>query len=548
MNKRHAVLGALALSVAGFAAGHFAATGSPPLPDGLLTWVSPAAAQPQRRPPQDDPILFYRDPMGERVVSARPRRDSMGMDFLPVRRSEVAPLLGRLPNPLPAPAAGEAPLFYRDPMGGSAMSTAPRKDSMGMDFLPIYPSQIAPLLLPLPQRRGDADAPEAAPEMAEAPTAPPPGDRRILYYRNPMGLPDVSPTPKQDSMGMAYIPVYADEASQDGTVGLSPARIQTLGVRTEPAGRRVLARTIRAVGTVTPDERRQAMVTSRFEGWIERLHVNETGRDVVRGEPLMEVYSPELLRAQAEYLASQASRRPGEPDMARVRLLNLGLSEAQIEGIRAAGRASRTVTIPAPIAGTVLARTALQGMMFRPGDPLFSLADLSVVAVMTDVYEQDSGALRPGQPARIGIAAFPGETFEGVVDRIYPVLDPATRTARVRVVLPNHGNRLLGGMLATVEIAAPVADGREVVAVPASAVLDGGRRRVVLVEIGGGRFRPAEVRTGARAGGAVEILEGLAGGERVVVGANFLIDAESNMRSALAAFTASATPGDATVR
>lgn len=547
MNKRHAVLGALALGVAGFAAGHFAATGSPPLPD-VLNWVGPAAAQTQRRPAQDDPILFYRDPMGERVVSARPRKDSMGMDFLPVRRSEVVPLLGRLPNPLPAPAGGEAPLFYRDPMGGSAVATAPRKDSMGMDFLPIYPSQIAPLLLPLPQRRGDADAPEAAPEMAEAPMAAPPGDRRVLYYRNPMGLPDVSPTPKQDSMGMAYIPVYADEASQDGTVGLSPARVQTLGVRTEPVERRVLARTIRAVGTVTPDERRQATVTSRFEGWIERLHVNETGRIVARGEPLMEVYSPELLRAQAEYLASQASRRPSDPDTARVRLLNLGLSEAQIDGIRTSGRASRAVTIPAPIAGTVLAKTALSGMMFRPGDPLFSLADLSVVAVMTDVYEQDAGALRPGQPARVGIGAFPGETFVGVVDRIYPVLDPTTRTARVRVMLPNHDGRLLGGMLATVEIAAPVADGREVVAVPASAVLDGGRRRVVLVELGGGRFRPAEVRTGARAGGAVEILEGLTGDERVVVGANFLIDAESNMRSALAAFTAAPTPGEVAVR
>ena len=548
MKMHHAVLGALALGVAGFAAGHHAATGSPPLPDGLLNWVRPAAAQSQRRPAQDDPIVFYRDPMGERVVSARPRQDSMGMDFLPVRRSEVAPLLGRLPNPLPAPAAGEAPLFYRDPMGGSATATAPRKDSMGMDFLPIYPSQIAPLLPPLPQRRGDADTPETAPQIAEAPTGTPPGDRRILYYRNPMGLPDVSPVPKQDSMGMAYIPVYADEASQDGTVGLSPARIQTLGVRTEPVERRVLARTIRAVGTVTPDERRQATVTSRFEGWIERLHVNETGRDVARGEALMEVYSPELLRAQADYLASQASRRPGDPDTARVRLFNFGLSEAQIDRIRASGRASRTVIIPAPIAGTVLAKTALEGMMFRPGDPLFSLADLSVVAVMTDVYEQDAGALRAGQPASVGIAAFPGEAFEGVVDRIYPALDPATRTARVRVMLPNRGGRLLAGMLATVEIAAPVADGREVVAVPASAVLDGGRRRVVLVELGSGRFRPAEVRTGARAGGAVEILEGLAGDERVVVGATFLIDAESNMRAALAAFTAAPTPGEAAVR
>ena len=549
MKKHRAVLGALSLGVIGFAAGIWISAGSPQLPSASSSLVRPAAAQAQPRPAQDDPILFYRDPMGARVVAARPRQDAMGMDFLPVRRSEVVPLLGRLPNRLPATAAGEAPLFFRDPMGGSATAAAPRKDSMGMDFLPVYPSQIAPLLPPLPLRRGDAEEPGDAPEraMAEVPPAAS-ADRRILYYRNPMGLPDVSPTPKQDAMGMAYIPVYADEATDDGSVGISPARVQTLGVRTEAAERRVLARTIRAVGTITPDERRQAMVTSRFEGWIERLHVNETGRDVTRGEPLMEVYSPELLRAQADYVASQAARRPGEADTGRVRLLNLGLSEAQIDSIRAAGRASRTVIVPAPISGTVLAKTAFAGMMFRPGDTLFSLADLSVVAVMTDVYEQDSGALRPGQPARVGIAAYPGETFEGVVDRIYPALDPATRTARVRVMLPNRDGRLLGGMLATVEIAAPVADGRDVVAVPASAVLDGGRRRVVLVDLGGGRFRPVGVRTGARAGGAVEILAGLSGDERVVVGANFLIDAESNMRSALAAFAAPAAPDELAVR
>ena len=509
MTKQRVVLGALALGAAGFAAGLWTGSGAPPLPDGLLALVRPAAAQSQRRPAQDDPILFYRDPMGERAVSPGPRKDSMGMDFLPVYPSQIVPLL--------------PPLTRRGSDAGDPSAPAPRAAAANETVEPVPP------------------ATAAATARRES------GERRILYYRNPMGLPDVSPVPKKDSMGMDYIPVYSDEATDDGSVGISPARLQTLGVRTEPAERRILARTIRAVGTVAVDERRQATVTSRFEGWIERLHANETGRDVARGEPLMEVYSPELLRAQSDYLAGQATRRPGDPDVGRMRLLNLGLSEAQIDAIRAAGRATRTLTIPAPIAGTVLAKTALQGMMFRPGDPLFSLADLSAVAVMTDVYEQDAGALRAGQPATVTIAAFPGESFQGVVDRIYPALETATRTARVRVMLSNPERRLRLGMLATVEIAAPVADGREVVAVPAAAVLDGGRRRVVLVELGGGRFRPAEVRTGARAGGRVEILEGLSGDERVVVGANFLIDAESNMRSALAAFTAAA-PGEGVVR
>jgi Cu(I)/Ag(I) efflux system membrane fusion protein len=530
MKTRHAVLGALMLGALGVVAGHLAATRSPPLLTRIASLIRPATDPLPAAHAEDDPVLFYRDPMDEPIVSAVPRQDSMGMDFLPVRRSEVAPLLARLPSPAPPPPAGEAPLFYRDPMGGTAVSATPRQDSMGMDFLPVHPSDIAPILPPLRQ------AATAAPAAGGA-------DRRILYYRNPMGLPDVSPVPKKDSMGMDYIPVYADEATNDGTLAISPARIQTLGVRTEAAGRRVLARTIRALGTVTADERRQATVTSRFDGWIERLHVNEIGREVTRGEPLMEVYSPELLRAQADYLAGQANRQRGDADSGRVRLLNLGLSDAQIDAIRTAGRAARTVIMPAPITGTVLAKTAVEGMMFRPGDALFSLADLSVVTVMADVYEQDAGALQTGQAARISIAAHPGEVFTGVVDRIFPALDPLTRTARLRVTLPNPDGRLLTGMLATVEIAAPVAGGREVVAVPASALLDGGRRRVVLVALGEGRFRPTEVRTGARAGGAVEILDGLDGSERVVVGANFLIDAESNLRAALAAFVAPPAAG-----
>ncbi|RJF88363.1 efflux RND transporter periplasmic adaptor subunit [Oleomonas cavernae] len=369
---------------------------------------------------------------------------------------------------------------------------------------------------------------------------PAPGERKILYYRNPMGLPDISYEPKKDSMGMDYLPVYADEANDAGSVTVSPARIQTLGVRTEPVVRRPMVRTIRSVATIEPDERRMAMVTPRVEGWVERLHVNETGRDVAQGEPLMDVYSPELQRAQANYLLAITGDRPEDLDGGRLRLISLGLSEAQVERLRISGRIQRTITIPAPASGTVLEKAALEGMMFRPGDPLFTIADLSVVTVMIDVFEQDISVLREGADATIAVTAYPGEAFKGRVDRIYPALDSETRTVRVRITLDNQQGRLRGGMLATAEITAIL--GGDAVAVPDSAVIDSGRRKLVFVETGPGSFRPTEIRTGRRSEGYIEVLTGLAGGERVVVGANFLIDAESNIKAALAAFSAGSAP------
>ena len=355
MKKHHAVLGALALGVAGFAAGHFVATGSPTLPDGLLNWVRPAAAQSQRRPAQDDPVVFYRDPMGERVVSARPRQDSMGMDFLPVRRSEVAALLGRLPNPLPAPAAGEAPLFYRDPMGGSATATAPRKDSMGMDFLPIYPSQIAPVLPPLPQRRGDADTPEAAPQIAEAPTGTPPGDRRILYYRNPMGLPDTSPVPKKDSMGMDYLPVYEGEGNEDGVIKLSPGRIQRSGVRSEPVRRQSIVQTIHVPGVVQLDERRVSVVTIRADAFVQEVAPITTGDRVTRGTRLARIYSPEISTAGAQFITELNAAARGVPEGgARQRLENLGVPPEVIAEIVRSRKVPLTINWSAPRDGIVL--------------------------------------------------------------------------------------------------------------------------------------------------------------------------------------------------
>jgi Cu(I)/Ag(I) efflux system membrane fusion protein len=425
------------------------------------------------------------------------------------------------------------PLYYQDPSGKPDYSPTPKKDATGRDYVPVY------------EDSGETPATTPSP-------TPPPADRKILYYRNPMGLPDTSPVPKKDSMGMDYIPVYADEAggAVPGTVTISPERIQTLGVRTEAVARRSMAHTVRAVGTVAADERRIGVVNPKFEGWIEKLYVNTTGQIVRRGEALLEVYSPDLLLAEKEYLvarsaaADMAHADPMARDNANAiaaaalsRLRNWDISGDQLARLQRTGTATRTLTLAAPIGGIVMDKQALEGLHFRAGDMLYRIVDLSTVWLMADVFEQDLAQIRPGQTATIAVQAYPGRLFEGRVAFIYPTVNAQTRTAKVRIEVPNPELLLKTDMYATVEIAAPVVSAT-VLAVPDSAVLDTGTRQTVLVDRGEGRFEPRAVKLGARAGGYAAVLEGVAEGEKVVTGANFLIDAESNLRSALQAFTA----------
>jgi membrane fusion protein, copper/silver efflux system len=436
-----------------------------------------------------------------------------------------------------AAAAERTPLYYQDPSGKPDYSPTPKKDAEGRDYVPVY------------------DEPGAAPartSTSPTPAAGPSGERKILYYRNPMGLPDTSPVPKKDSMGMDYIPVYADEGSGTvpGTVAISPERIQMLGVRTEAASLRPMAHTVRAVGTVAADERRIGVVNPKFEGWIEQLHVSTTGQTVQRGEALLEVYSPDLVLAQREYLVarSAAAEMAHADAMARdnanaiaaaalSRLKNWDISADQLARLQRSGVAKRTLTLNAPIGGIVMDKPALQGLHFGAGDMLYRIVDLSTVWLLGDVFEQDLAQIRPGQSATITVQAYPGRVFKGRVAFVYPTLNAQTRTAKVRIEVPNPDLLLKTDMYATVEIAAPL-ESATVLAVPDSAVLDTGTRQTVLVDRGEGRFEPRAVKLGARADGYVAVLEGLRDGEKVVTGANFLIDAESNLRAALQAFTA----------
>lgn len=365
-------------------------------------------------------------------------------------------------------------------------------------------------------------------------------ERKLLYYRNPMGLPDTSPVPKKDPMGMDYIPVFEGDEPKNlppGAVKISPDKIQLLGVRTETAQERELTRSVHAVGIVQPDERKLYRVAPRFEGWIDKLQVATTGQPVSRGQVLMEVYSPELVAAQEEYLI--ALRGEGDmfqrlADSALRRLRNWEVSDRELGRLRQSGEPQRVLAYRSPASGVVLAKPSVAGMRFMPGDVLYEIADLSSVWLIGEVAEQDLGLVRPGQNAKVRIAAYPGREFDGKLVFVYPTLDAGTRTARVRVELPNRDGLLKPAMYADAQFASL---GRgKALAVPDSAVLDSGALQVVLVSRGEGVFEPREVKLGMRADGYVQVNEGLKAGEDVVVRANFLIDAESNLKAALGGF------------
>jgi len=414
---------------------------------------------------------------------------------------------------------------------------------------------------------GSRGAQHAAPATsATATSASGTQERKILYYRNPMGLPDTSPVPKKDPMGMDYIPVYAGEEKEEpgaaSQIRITTDKVQKLGVRTETASLRALDRVVRAAGRVEPDERRIYAISPKFEGYVERLYVNVTGQPVGKGQPLFEVYSPELVSAQREYaIAAQgvealkdadSAARSGMRELAEsslLRLRNWDISDEQIRMLAKSGDAKRTLTFRSPVSGIVTEKKALQGMRFMPGEALYQVADLSAVWVIADVFEQDIGLVKTGAKATVRINAYPGRTFSGRITYVYPTLKPETRTVPVRVELANPGQLLKPAMFADVEL--PVAGQGKVVTVPASAVIDSGVRRIVLVQLGEGRYEPRVVELGARNDDYVAVLSGVKSGEQVVVSANFLIDAESNLKAAIGGFgggTASAgSPSPASV-
>lgn len=363
----------------------------------------------------------------------------------------------------------------------------------------------------------------------------PNGERRILYYRNPMGLPDTSPVPKKDPMGMDYIPVYADASPDDtGVVVVSPARVQTLGVRTALVEEQPLQATVRASGRVEVDERAQVVVAPRFEGWIERLHVSAVGDSVRKGQPLFTTYSPELQSAGEELRIAERLARDSEDVDAIANESARRLAEAtrgRLRNLQVADQTSPRQTFHSPANGIVLEKTAIQGARFTAGETLFRIVDLSRVWIIADVYERDLARVKTGQPARVTLDAFPGQQFEAKVAYRYPTLNAATRSTPVRLELDNRAGQLRPGMFAQVDL--DIGGSAPRTMVPASAVIDDGQRQVVLLALGEGRFQPRPVQLGERGSDAIEVIDGVKPGDRVVVSANFLIDSESQLRAAL---------------
>jgi membrane fusion protein, copper/silver efflux system len=416
-------------------------------------------------------------------------------------------------------------IYYRDPDGKPFYSLEPKNTPDGRPFLAIVASE-------------DITFDPLKPATADRQS----GGRRILYYRNPMGLPDISYVPKKDSMGMDYIPVYEGEDDDSSGVTLSPGRVQRIGVKSEPAIMRVIAEPVRAPGSIQLDERMVSVISMRAETFVEKVENVTSGSEVRRGQPLMRVYSPAMVAAAADYLAVLDSRGNSAVAMrgSRQRLMNLAVPESVLTEMERTRQMPLTFNWVAPTDGIVLERNVVDGMRVMPGAVLFRLADHSVVWAMVDVAERDLAGVAEGQPVTVRVRSYPDRAFPGKVALVYPHLNPATRTVRVRIELPNPDHMLLPDMYA--EAVIDTGSGQPVLAVPDSAVIDSGDRQLVIVDKGEGRLEPRAVKLGRRGAGYVEIREGIADGEQAVTSANFLIDAESNLRAALKSLTGTDAP------
>ncbi|PZR83419.1 MAG: efflux transporter periplasmic adaptor subunit [Stutzerimonas stutzeri] len=417
-------------------------------------------------------------------------------------------------------AAGTGPvIYYQDPDRKPVYSVEPRQAADGRPFKAVRASEDISFEEKLEGKEQASQAEKG----------------RILYYRNPMGLPDTSPVPKKDSMGMDYLPVYEGEASEDGIIKLSPGRIQRSGVRSEPVSRQTIAQTIRVPGVVQLDERRIAVVAIRADAFVQEVAPVTTGDRVAKGTRLARIYSPDISTAGAQFITELNAAARGVPEGgARQRLENLGVPPEVIAEIERSRKVPPTINWTAPRDGIVLERSVSDGMKMVAGTSLFRLADISTIWVLADVPERELSGIRIGAPATIRLRGRPEVAFEGRVSLIYPQIAEATRTAKVRIELANPDGVLLPNMYADVEIGA--GDASAELAVPRSAVIDSGTRRIVILDRGEGRFEPREVKLGRRGDGMVAISEGVSEGDRVVVSANFLIDAESNLRAALSGF------------
>jgi membrane fusion protein, copper/silver efflux system len=413
-------------------------------------------------------------------------------------------------------------IYYSHPDGAAEYSARPKNTDEGRPFVAVRESEDV---------RFDANGAVLPSDTASASS-----EQKILYYRNPMGLPDTSPVPKKDSMGMDYLPVYDGEVSDSSTVKVSLGKLQRTGVKTALAEMTTVSRKIRVPGTVSLDERLVSIITMRADAFVENVANVTTGDRIKKGENLFHFYSKEIATAAAEYATEMRNGGKAGPDTgSALRLKNLGVPTATINSIATDRKVPQSISYTSPRDGVVLERMAVSGMMAEAGDILFRIADVSKVWVIADVPEYELSAVRKGAVVSVNVRNLPGKVFTGKVGLIYPEVQMQTRTTKVRIELPNQEGELMSNMYAEVEIEAGA--GNPVVAVPNSSVIDTGDRQIVFLDKGEGKFEPVDVALGIRGEDMTEITKGIAVGDRVVVSANFLLDAESNLNAALSALT-----------
>ncbi|MCH7805078.1 MAG: efflux RND transporter periplasmic adaptor subunit [Acidobacteria bacterium] len=413
--------------------------------------------------------------------------------------------------------------YWRAPMDPTFISEQPGKSPMGMDLIPVYED--------------------------EAEEAPAGEERKIEYWRAPMDPTYISDKPGKSPMGMDLIPVYEGEEEElaAGTVRIDPVFVQNIGVQTIEVQRTDIPFTIRTVGNLIYNESQIYWVNTKYEGWIEKAYVNYVGEEVKKGQELFEIYSPELVTTQKEYLQAihyaERLARSDYPDIAeragslvessRERLGYWDITDAQVRDLEKSGELRRTLTVVSPVDGLVVEKMdqALEGMYLKPGMNVYKIVDLSTIWVEAEVFEHQIPWLKVGQEALIDISYQPGKRYQGTIRYIYPFLNNKTRTLKVSIELPNPGQELRANMYANVTFDVPSARG--VLAVPEESVIHSGERNIVVLDRGEGRFQVKEVTLGLNGNGLWEVTKGLKRGDRVVISSQFLINSESNLKEAI---------------
>jgi RND family efflux transporter MFP subunit len=369
------------------------------------------------------------------------------------------------------------------------------------------------------------------------PTASGSAAHTIKYYKSTMNPGETSPTLAKDSMGMEMVPVYEQAAQPASIIEVDPVTVQNMGVRTATVRRGPLRRVIRTVGVIDYNETTMADVTTKFKGWVEKLYVNATGQLVMRGDPLFEVYSPELYSAQREYLLAieQGTNAPDSTALktsALTKLKFFDISNEQIAELDRSRQPQKTLRIAAPQDGFVVEKSVVEGQMVDPGMRMYRLADLGLVWVQAQIYEQDLAFIKLGQEATVSLDYLPDREFRGRVTYIYPNVDEKTRTARVRMEFHNPGYFLKPGMFATVHLTSELEP--SVLLVPDMAILRSGEKTTVFVALGAGRFEPRTVALGPQAENDMyQVLSGVKEGENIVTSGQFMFDSESQLREAI---------------